>query len=77
MLRGVPSRPETRAPHHIAYYLRDLAGLWSPYLQDGKRHRVLSDDLDLTQARLGLVIAVRTVLANGLGLLGMSAPEQM
>jgi arginyl-tRNA synthetase len=68
---------ETREPHHIAYYARDLAGLWSPYIQDGVRHRVLSDDPSLTSARLGLVRAVKTVLANALDLLGVSAPEQM
>jgi arginyl-tRNA synthetase len=69
---------EARAPHHLAYYLRDLAGLWNPYVQDGKRHRVLNeDDPALTEARLALTGAVRTVLARGLGLLGMSAPERM
>jgi len=68
---------ETRAPHHIAYYLRELAGLWNPYIQDGKRHRVLSEDAALTGARLGLTLAVRTVLAKGLELLGISAPERM
>jgi arginyl-tRNA synthetase len=68
---------ESREPHHVAYYLRDLARLWNPYVQDGVRHRVLSDDAGLTSARLGLVLVVRTVLANGLALLGLSAPEQM
>jgi arginyl-tRNA synthetase len=69
---------DARAPHHVAYWLRDLAGLWNPYVQDGKRHRVLNeDDAALTDARLALTGAVRTVLANGLGLLGMSAPERM
>jgi arginyl-tRNA synthetase len=69
---------EARAPHHVAYYLRDVAGLWNPYVQDGKRHRVLNeDDPALTEARLVLTAAVRTVLARGLGLLGMSAPERM
>ena len=67
----------SREPHHVAYYLRDLAGLWNPYVQDGTRHRVLSDDAALTQARLGLTLAVRTVLANGLDLLGLAAPERM
>jgi arginyl-tRNA synthetase len=66
-----------REPHHVAYYLRELAGLWNPYVQDGKHHRVLSDDASLTSARLGLTLAVRTVLANGLALLGLSAPERM
>lgn len=68
---------DSREPHHVAYYLRDLARLWNPYVQDGVRHRVLSEDAALTAARLGLVLAVRTVLANGLGLLGLSAPEHM
>jgi len=68
---------KSREPHHIAYYVRDVAGLWNPYLQDGQRHRVLSDDEGLTAARLGLVLAVRNVLASGLDLLGVSAPETM
>ena len=64
-------------PHHIAYYLRDVAGLWNPYVQDGTRHRVLSEDAALSAARLALALSVRIVLANGLGLLGLSAPERM
>jgi arginyl-tRNA synthetase len=67
----------SREPHHVAYFARDLAGLWNPYVQDGNRHRVLSDDASLTSARLGLALAVRTVIANALDLLGVSAPEQM
>ena len=68
---------ESREPHHIAYYLREVSGLWNPYLQDGDRHRVLSDDDELTTARLGLALAVRSVLASGLALLGLDAPERM
>jgi arginyl-tRNA synthetase len=68
---------EAREPHHVAYYLREVAGLWNPYLQDGKRHRILSEDAALTRDRLALCRAVRVVLANGLALLGMGAPEQM
>jgi arginyl-tRNA synthetase len=74
---AVARAAEAREPHHVAYYVRDVAALWNPYLQDGKNHRVLSDDAELTAARLGLVAAVRTVVANGLALLGMSAPERM
>ena len=55
---------ESREPHHVAYYARDVAGLWNSYVQDGTRHRVLSDDAALTNSRLGLVLAVRTVLAG-------------
>ncbi len=68
---------EAREPHRIAYYLRELAGLWNPYLQDGTHHRVISEDLKLTAARLALVLAVRHVLKAGLELLGVSAPERM
>jgi len=68
---------ESREPHHVAYYLREVAGLWNPYLQDGSLHRVISEDMGLTAARLGLVLAVRNVLASGLGLLGISTPERM
>ncbi|MFP6654956.1 MAG: DALR anticodon-binding domain-containing protein, partial [Myxococcota bacterium] len=68
---------ESREPHHVAYYLREVAGLWNPYLQDGVRHRVLSSDEALTAARLGLALAVRGVLASGLALLGLDAPERM
>jgi arginyl-tRNA synthetase len=84
LIRKLSELPETVAraaaacePHHVAYYVRDVAALWNPYLQDGKNHRVLSEDAELTAARLGLVAAVRTVVANGLALLGMSAPERM
>ena len=67
----------TREPHHVAYYLRDLAGLWNPYLQDGVNHKVVSDDMALTQARLALAKAIRIVLKEGLELLGVSSPERM
>ncbi|HIO56083.1 MAG TPA: arginine--tRNA ligase, partial [Candidatus Marinimicrobia bacterium] len=40
-------------------------------------HRVVTDDKELTAARLFLVSAVRTVLANGLEILGISQPEKM
>jgi arginyl-tRNA synthetase len=68
---------ETREPHHLAYYAHGVASLWNPYVQDGVRHRVLSDDPSLTSGRLGLALGVRTVLANTLALLGLSAPERM
>ncbi|MFQ5520988.1 MAG: arginine--tRNA ligase [Candidatus Methylomirabilia bacterium] len=61
-------------PHRIAYYLQDLAANFHPYYN---RHRVVGDDLRLTQARLALVAAVGQVVRNGLALLGVSAPEKM
>lgn len=61
-------------PHRVAYYLQELAASFHPYYN---RHRVISDDLPLTRARLALAAAVRQVVRNGLGLLGVSAPEKM
>jgi arginyl-tRNA synthetase len=62
------------APHLLAFYLRDLAdALHSCY----NAHKFLVEDSELTTARLALVAATRQVLANGLGLLGVSAPESM
>lgn len=73
----VRNAAEAREPHHVAYYALELAGLWNPYVQDRTRHRILSDDPAITSGRLGLTLAVRTVLANALSLLGLSAPERM
>ncbi len=61
-------------PHRIVFYLQDLAAQFHSYYN---RHRVLVDDQETSQARLALVNAVRTVLANALQLLGLSAPERM
>ena len=61
-------------PHRIIFYLQDLAAQFHSYYN---RHRVLVDDPATSRARLALVNAVRTVLANALQLLGLSAPEQM
>lgn len=61
-------------PHRIATFLHDLAALLHCFYN---RHRVLGDDKQLTEARLYLLAAVRQVIANGLALLGVSAPERM
>jgi arginyl-tRNA synthetase len=61
-------------PHRVAYWLQELAGLFHPYY---KAHRVIQDDRDLTAGRLALCLAVGQVVANGLDLLGVSAPESM
>ena len=61
-------------PHRITYYLQDLAGRFHSYYN---AHRVLGQGDELTAARLLLVQAVGAVLAGGLGLLGVSAPEVM
>ena len=61
-------------PHRVTYFLRDLAGAFHSYYN---AHRVLVDDAALAQARLLLAQSVGTVLAGGLGLLGVGAPETM
>jgi arginyl-tRNA synthetase len=61
-------------PHRIIFYLQELAAQFHSYYN---RHRVLVDDPATSRARLTLVNAVRTVLANALQLLGLSAPERM
>lgn len=62
------------APHLLAFFLRELAdALHSCY----NAHKFLVDDAELQTARLGLIAATRQVLANGLGLLGVSSPESM
>ena len=61
-------------PHRIAFWLQELAGAFHPYY---KTHRVIQDDSQLMLARLALCMAVGRVVANGLDLLGVSAPETM
>lgn len=68
---------EAREPQEVARYLLELANAFNTYVSDGKRHRVVSEDRELSCARLGLVLAVRITLASGLGLLGIAAPERM
>jgi len=64
----------THEPHQLAHYLRELANDFHTYYN---AHQFLVDDADLRYVRLALISAVRQVIANGLALLGVSAPEQM
>ncbi|MDY6795583.1 MAG: arginine--tRNA ligase [Actinomycetota bacterium] len=63
-----------RAPHRLTRYLEELAAAFHVFYT---RHRVISEDPGLTRARLFLVLCTRQVLRNGLGILGVSAPEKM
>ena len=58
----------------VTYYLTELASQLHSYYY---KHRFITDDVWLTQARLWLVAAVKTVLAHGLQILGVEAPETM
>jgi arginyl-tRNA synthetase len=74
----VATAAELREPHRIARYLEDLAGSYHKFY-DACRVLPTGDEpaTDLTTARLWVVEAARVVLANGLRLLGVSAPERM
>jgi arginyl-tRNA synthetase len=61
-------------PHRVIFYLMDLAGRLHSYYN---KHRVIGDDPALSQARLGLIVALRTVFRNGLHIVGLTAPETM
>lgn len=62
------------APHRIIFFLMDIAGQFHSYYN---RHKVLSDDPSLTQARLWLSEGLRVVFRNGLQVVGLNAPERM
>ena len=64
---------EHRAPHRIARYLYDLASMFHSFYRQG---RIIGVDPALQQARLGLITAIALVLRQGLGILGISAPEK-
>ena len=65
---------ELRAPHALVHYLREVANDFHTYYN---AHQFLVDDAELRDARVTLVQGMRQVVRNGLGLLGVSAPEAM
>ncbi len=65
---------QTLEPHHLPYYALDIATIFHNFYE---KCRVISQDEELTKARLKLVKAAQIVLAKALGLMGMAAPERM
>ncbi|MCY9593378.1 arginine--tRNA ligase [Paenibacillus chitinolyticus] len=65
---------ELYAPHRLIRYVYDLAGLFHSYY---RAERVITEDAEQTQARLALLGALRTVIANVLAVIGVSAPDRM
>jgi arginyl-tRNA synthetase len=61
-------------PHRITYYLQELSARFHSYYN---KYRVISDDTQLTQARLALCKAIQVVLKEGLEILGVHVPERM
>ncbi len=70
----IQTAAEGMEPHRVAFYLMDLAAAFHAYYN---KHRVLTGEPALTDARLYLVLAVQKVIRNGLSLLGVSAPDAM
>jgi arginyl-tRNA synthetase len=70
----IDSSAQLLEPHRVIFYLQEVAGLLHAYYN---KHRVLTDDHVRSLARLALMQAVRTVLANGLTVVGVAAPERM
>ncbi len=70
----VESAALTYEPHQLCHYLRELANDFHTYYN---AHTFLVDSADLRDARLNLIDATRQVIANGLGLLAVTAPQSM
>ncbi|RLA89406.1 MAG: arginine--tRNA ligase [Deltaproteobacteria bacterium] len=70
----VEAAAQALEPHRVTYFLTDLAAQFHSYYY---KHRFISESEELTQARLFLVQGIKTVLAQGLQLLGVKAPKSM
>ncbi|CAH1669947.1 MULTISPECIES: arginine--tRNA ligase [unclassified Chelatococcus] len=79
--RVVQASAASHEPHRVAFFLYELASafhsLWNRGKDSPQLRFINADDRDLTTARLGLVLAVRSVLASGLAILGVAAPDEM
>ena len=79
--RQVEAAAAAHEPHRIAFYLHDLASAFHSHWNRGKDHPELrfvnEENTQLTKARLALVVSLTGVLASGLGILGVRAPEEM
>ena len=79
--RTVAAAALAHEPHRVAFYVHELAAAFHSFWAKGKDDPGLrfinASDLNLTLARLALVDAVRQVIRNGLGILGVTAPEEL
>ena len=64
----------TFEPHRLAEYLHNLAGFYHKFYH---QHRVVTQDKELTAARIALCLGTKIVLKNGFEILGINAPEKM
>jgi arginyl-tRNA synthetase len=70
----IATSARSREPHHVITFLNELASDFTSFYHDC---RILGEDENLAQARMELAKAVAQVLRNGLGILGITAPDQM
>ena len=79
--RQIEAAAAAHEPHRVAFYLHDLASAFHSHWNRGKDHPGLrfvnEENRELTRARVALVVALTRVLASGLGILGVSVPEEM
>jgi arginyl-tRNA synthetase len=79
--RQIEAAAGAHEPHRVAFYLHDLASAFHSHWNRGKDNHGLrfvnEENRELTRARVALVAALTRVLASGLGILGVSAPEEM
>ena len=79
--RLVEAAASAHEPHRVAFYLYELASefhaLWTKGKDSPHLRFIIQNDPEMTMARLALVQGVVTVLASGLGLLGVGAPDEM
>ncbi len=74
----ISSAAKTLEPHRVLFFAQDLIAEFHTYFTKYRHsEKIISDDLELTQARLALVTAMKQVLHNALTLLGISTPESM
>ena len=72
--RELQNAADARAPHFVPNYLRDVATAFSQFYDNC---RIIGEEQELASARMRLALAAKTVLKNGLTVLGISAPRQM
>jgi arginyl-tRNA synthetase len=65
---------KTLEPHRIPFYLLEVSDLFHAFYH---QHRFLGESPERTQARLALALGVKTVVASGLSLIGVTAPDRM
>lgn len=79
--RTVEGAAEAHEPHRLAFYLYDLAAafhaLWSKARVEPGLRFVIAEDEELTRARMALVLAVRTVVASGLAVMGVTPVDEL